>query len=59
MYKNRKIYVFADVPHLIKLLRNHFIDQGFLIDEKYVKKDRIWQAVEKLKKTWEKKKPTN
>ena len=41
MYKNRKIYVFADVPHLIKLLRNHFIDQGFLIDEKYVKKDII------------------
>lgn len=24
-----QIFVFADAPHLIKLLRNHFIDQGF------------------------------
>ena len=26
---NRKIHVFADVPHLIKLIRNHFLDHGF------------------------------
>lgn len=25
-----KIYVFADVPHLLKLIRNHFVDQGFI-----------------------------
>jgi len=29
----RAVHVFADVPHLIKLLRNHFIDYGFLLDK--------------------------
>lgn len=29
----RAVHVFADVPHLIKLLRNHFIDHGFLLDK--------------------------
>ena len=28
----RQVYVFADVPHLVKLSRNHFLDSGFLID---------------------------
>ena len=27
----RDIYVFADVPHMLKLLRNHLLDQGFLL----------------------------
>ena len=26
----KSIFVFADVPHLIKLLRNHFLDTGFI-----------------------------
>jgi len=26
-----RIYVFADVPHLLKLCRNNFIDNGFII----------------------------
>lgn len=26
---SRKINVFADVPHLVKLIRNHFLDHGF------------------------------
>lgn len=41
--KNRRIYVFADVPHLIKLLRNHFLDSGFLLPggEEMVKNDLI------------------
>lgn len=26
---NRKVHVFADVPHLLKLVRNHFLDHGF------------------------------
>lgn len=26
---DRQIYVFADVPHLLKLIRNNFIDYGF------------------------------
>lgn len=24
-----KVFVFADIPHLLKLIRNHFIDNGF------------------------------
>lgn len=31
-----KVFGFADVPHLIKLARNHLIDQGFLINNKEV-----------------------
>jgi hypothetical protein len=26
-----KVFVFADVPHLLKLLRNYFLDQGFFL----------------------------
>jgi len=36
--KSLKIFVFADVPHLIKLLRNNFIDYGFLVGEKILNK---------------------
>ena len=32
-YNGRQIQVFADVPHLLKLLRNHFLDQGFLLKD--------------------------
>lgn len=41
MYDDRKIFVFSDVPHLMKLLRNHFIDSGFVINGKEVQKDII------------------
>ncbi|KAI8122775.1 Transposable element P transposase [Lucilia cuprina] len=41
LYDDTKIFVFNDVPHLIKLLRNHFIDSGFIINNKEVKKDVI------------------
>ncbi|KAF0297725.1 Transposable element P transposase [Amphibalanus amphitrite] len=27
-YPTRKIYTFADTPHLLKLLRNHIVDEG-------------------------------
>lgn len=30
--ENLKIHVFADAPHLIKLLRNHFLDHDFTSD---------------------------
>lgn len=33
--------MFADVPHMLKLLRNHFLDQGFMIKGKAVKKEII------------------
>lgn len=32
----RKVWVFADVPHLIKLLRNHFLDHGIILPDKSV-----------------------
>lgn len=36
-----KVCVFADVPHLMKLLRNHFVDHGFLINGKKICKDVV------------------
>lgn len=35
------IYVLADDPHLIKLIRNHFVDSGFSIDDKFINKDIV------------------
>lgn len=31
-----KIFTFADTPHLLKLLRNHFLDKGFNLDGQYI-----------------------
>lgn len=33
---SKNIYAFADAPHLIKLLRNHFLDSGFILDDKII-----------------------
>lgn len=33
-----KIYVFADAPHLMKLARNHLLDNGYDINGEYVNK---------------------
>ncbi len=30
---SRRIYVFPDVPHLLKLLRNHLLDQGLILND--------------------------
>jgi len=46
MFDNKKIYSFADVPHMIKLLRNHFIDSGFVIDGKLVGKEIILKLLD-------------
>lgn len=45
MFEGEKIFVLADVPHMIKLLRNHFIDQGFYIDGKRVDKSIILELL--------------
>jgi hypothetical protein len=37
--------VFADVLHLLKLIRNHFIDQGFTIDGNYINKAGIEELI--------------
>lgn len=42
---DQKIYVFADVPHLMKLLRNHFVDKGFMISGKEINKDTIEKLI--------------
>lgn len=39
--QNKKVFVFADVPHLLKLIRNHFLDQGFKIGSNDVNKSCI------------------
>lgn len=40
-----KVFVLADVPHLLKLIRNNFVDHGFLIDNKLIKKEIVEQAI--------------
>lgn len=37
--------MFADVPHLIKLIRNHFIDNGFEINNTKVSKDILMKLL--------------
>lgn len=37
----KKIYVFADVPHLMKLLRNYCVDQGFIVNNTEINKEII------------------
>lgn len=42
----KKIYVFADVPHLLKLIRNNFVDSdGFVIDDRLIHKGIIEELV--------------
>jgi hypothetical protein len=31
-YEGQRIYFIFDVVHIIKLLRSHFIDQGFMLE---------------------------
>lgn len=33
---NKNIYVFADAPHMMKLLRNHYLDNGFTLGNGHV-----------------------
>lgn len=41
----KKIFVFADTPHLLKNLRNHFLDTGLLLKDGYVGPDPIRRLV--------------
>nr|CAI5822719.1 unnamed protein product [Callosobruchus analis] len=41
-----KIFMFADVPHLLKLIRNNSVDHGFIIKEKLIKADIVEQAMQ-------------
>jgi len=40
-----RVYVFADAPHLLKLLRNHFLDEGFNIDDRLIDKKCIQKVL--------------
>lgn len=40
-----KIFVMADVPHLLKLIRNNFVDHGFSIDGKVIQKKIVEQTI--------------
>lgn len=42
---DQKIFVFADIPHLIKLLRNHYLDQGFIINDFEINKGIIQELL--------------
>lgn len=53
---DREIYVFADAPHLIKLIRNNFLDSGFVLgDGKFVLsgcvREIIFRSIRDLKTT--------
>lgn len=41
----KKIYVVADVPHLLKLVRNHFVDNGFVVNSKEINKNVIEELI--------------
>lgn len=38
---NEDIFVFADVPHLLKLIRNWLLDRGFEIDGHVINKEPL------------------
>lgn len=40
------IYFFADAPHLLKLMRNHFIDDGFIINGEHLTKKILEQTLQ-------------
>lgn len=42
----KKIHVFADVPHLIKLLRNHLLDSGLHISGQFINKSCLERLLE-------------
>lgn len=44
----RNIWVFCDVPHALKLLRNHLIDEGYMLScSKYLSKEPFEKLIEK------------
>lgn len=41
-----KIFVYIDVPHLLKLVKNHFLDNGFIINGKCINKECIEEILQ-------------
>lgn len=47
---DQNIYVFADTPHLLKLLRNWFLDGGFVLEDgTLIKKFKVLQLFKETK----------
>jgi hypothetical protein len=42
---SRKIWTFADAPHMLKLVRNHLLDQGFVLADGTLIDKKILQAI--------------
>jgi len=40
-----KVFVFADAPHILKLIRNHFLDSGIVLGDKIIKQKAVRQAI--------------
>lgn len=49
----KRVHVFADVPHLLKLARNHFIDKGFVLPENVYVGKNVLEEYLKISKTSE------
>lgn len=43
---NKKVFVFADFPQMLKLCRNHFLDHGFKVKDKLVIKKPIKRLID-------------
>ncbi|KAL7725890.1 hypothetical protein ACLKA6_000657 [Drosophila palustris] len=43
--ENSKIFVFSDTPHLIKLVRNHYVDSGLVINGNRLTKTTVQQTI--------------
>ena len=44
---DKNVYIVPDAPHLLKLLRNWFIDHGFLYKGQVIKADLLFDLVAK------------
>jgi len=42
---NKKVFVFADAPHLVKLIRNHFLDSGLVVRGHVLTQQTVRQAM--------------
>jgi len=43
--ENLKVFVFADISHIIKLARNHLFDSGFIVDDQLINKQILEELV--------------
>ncbi|KAH8392592.1 hypothetical protein KR215_000626, partial [Drosophila sulfurigaster] len=48
---NLKIFVFSDTPHLIKLVRNHYVGSGLVVNGKKLTKTTVQQAISHCSKS--------